>query len=49
MGKLLRTTKLTTFAEALIILISVAAILSALYFFSPGLKTAASKNLKVLR
>jgi OmpA-OmpF porin, OOP family len=45
MGKLLRTTRFTTFAEALIILVSVGAILSAIYFFSPGLKTTASKQL----
>jgi OmpA-OmpF porin, OOP family len=45
MGKLLRTTRFTTFAEALIILVSVGTILSAIYFFSPGLKTTASKQL----
>ncbi len=46
MGKLLRTTRFTTFAEALIILFSVGAILAGIYFFSPGVKTEASKQLQ---
>ena len=45
MGKILRTTKLTTFSELLIVLGSVGAILTAVYFISPGLKTAVSKQL----
>lgn len=45
MGKILRTTKLTTFSELLIVLGGVGAILTAVYFISPGLKTAVSKQL----
>lgn len=45
MGKILRTTKLTTFSELLIVLGGIGAILGAIYFISPGLKTAVSKQL----
>jgi OOP family OmpA-OmpF porin len=45
MGKILRTTKLTTFSELLIVLGGVGAILTAVYFISPGLKTSVSKQL----
>lgn len=45
MGKILRTTKLTTFSELLIVIFGIGAILSAIYFFSPGIKTAVSKQL----
>jgi OmpA-OmpF porin, OOP family len=45
MGKILRTTKLTTFSELLIVLGGVGAILTGVYFLSPGLKTAVSKQL----
>lgn len=45
MGKILRATKLTTFSELLIVLGGVGAILTAVYFISPGLKTAVSKQL----
>ncbi len=45
MGKILRTTKLTTFSELLIVLGGIGAILTAVYFISPGLKTAVSKQL----
>jgi hypothetical protein len=45
MGKILRTTKLTTFSELLIVVGGIGAILSAIYFISPGIKTAVSKQL----
>jgi OmpA-OmpF porin, OOP family len=45
MGKILRTQKLTTFAEFLILLGVVAAVLGAIYYFSPGLRTEVSKQL----
>ncbi|WP_394759642.1 OmpA family protein [Flavobacterium sp.] len=45
MGKILRTTKLTTFSELLIVAGGIGAILGAIYFISPGIKTAVSKQL----
>ncbi|WP_309607933.1 OmpA family protein [Flavobacterium sp.] len=45
MGKILRTTKLTTFSELLIVVGGIGAILGAIYFISPGIKTAVSKQL----
>ncbi|MEO8516610.1 MAG: OmpA family protein [Flavobacterium sp.] len=45
MGKILKTEKLTTFSELLIVLGGVGAILTGVYFVSPGLKTAVSKQL----
>jgi OmpA-OmpF porin, OOP family len=45
MGKILRTTKLTTFSELLIVIGGIGAILGAVYFISPGIKTAVSKQL----
>jgi OmpA-OmpF porin, OOP family len=45
MGKILRTEKLTTFSELLIVGAVIAAILSAIYYFSPGLRTSVSKQL----
>ncbi len=45
MGKILRTTKLTTFSEFLIVAGGIGAILAAIYFISPGIKTAVSKKL----
>jgi OmpA-OmpF porin, OOP family len=45
MGKILRTTKLTTFSEFLIVAGGIGAILGAIYFISPGIKTAVSKQL----
>jgi OmpA-OmpF porin, OOP family len=46
MGKIFRSEKLTTFSELLISLGVIGAVLAALYFFSPGLKTAVSKKLE---
>jgi OmpA-OmpF porin, OOP family len=45
MGKFLRTEKLTTFSELLIVVAGIGAILGAVYFISPGIKTAMSKQL----
>ncbi len=45
MGKILRTEKLTTFSELLIVVGGIGAILGAIYFISPGIKTAVSKQL----
>lgn len=45
MGKILRTEKLTTFSELLIVVGTIGAILSAIYYFSPGLRTSVSKQL----
>jgi OmpA-OmpF porin, OOP family len=45
MGKILRTTKLTTFSEFLIVAGGIGAILGGIYFLSPGIKTAVSKQL----
>jgi OmpA-OmpF porin, OOP family len=45
MGKILRTTKLTTFSELLIVVGGIGSILGAIYFISPGIKTAVSKQL----
>ena len=45
MGKILKINKLTTFSELLIVIAGIGAILAAVYFISPGLKTAVSKQL----
>lgn len=45
MGKILRTEKLTTFSELLIVIVAIGAILGAVYYISPGIKTAISKQL----
>nr|WP_294934595.1 OmpA family protein [uncultured Flavobacterium sp.] len=45
MGKILRTEKLTTFSELLIVVGAVGAILTGVYFASPGIRTAVSKQL----
>lgn len=45
MGKILKINKLTTFSELLIIVAAIGAILTTIYFVSPGLKTAVSKQL----
>lgn len=46
MGKILRTQKLTTLSELLIVLAIIGAVLTGLYFLSPGLKTEAAKRLQ---
>jgi len=45
MGKILRTEKLTTFSELLIVIAGIAVILGGVYYLSPGIKTAVSKQL----
>lgn len=45
MGKILRTEKLTTLSELLIVIVAIGAILGAVYYISPGIKTAISKQL----
>jgi OmpA-OmpF porin, OOP family len=46
MGKIFKSEKLTTFSELLIALGVIGAILTAIYFLSPGLKTSMSKKLE---
>lgn len=45
MGKILRTQKLTTFSELIIVIAGIGAILGGVYYLSPGIKTAVSKQL----
>jgi outer membrane protein OmpA-like peptidoglycan-associated protein len=45
MGKILRTEKLTTLSELLIVIAGIGAILGGIYLVSPGIKTAISKQL----
>jgi OOP family OmpA-OmpF porin len=45
MGKILRTQKLTTFSELLIVVVAIGAILGGVYYLSPGIKMAVSKQL----
>lgn len=45
MGKILRTKKLTTLSELLIVIFVIGGILSAIYYLSPGLRTGISKQL----
>ncbi len=45
MGKILRTKKLTTLSELLLVLVAIGGILAAVYYLSPGLRTAVSKQL----
>ena len=46
MGKILKTKKLTTFAEGLIVAVGLAIVLTAVYFFAPGLRVGGSKTLE---
>lgn len=48
MGKILRTSKLTTLSELIIVIIVLGAILSAVYYFSPGLRVGEAKKLDEL-
>lgn len=48
MGKILRTNKLTTFSELLIVLVVIGGISAALYYFSPGLRVDDAKQLAQL-
>jgi OmpA-OmpF porin, OOP family len=48
MGRILKIQKLTTLAEAVIVVLGVSLILGAVYMYSPGLRVAVSKQLSVL-
>ncbi|WP_103072149.1 OmpA family protein [Aquimarina sediminis] len=48
MGKILRTKKLTTLSELLIVIILLGAILGAVYYFAPGLRVGEAKQLDEL-
>ena len=48
MGAILKVNKLTTFSEVLVIVATVAVVLSGVYFFAPGLRVSASKQLSAL-
>ena len=45
MGKILRTQKLTTLSELLIVIVGIGGVLAGIYFVSPGIRTAVSKKL----
>lgn len=48
MGKILRSSKLTTLSELLIVVVVVGGILGAIYYFSPGLRVGEAKQLDQL-
>ena len=48
MGKILKVSKLTTLAEGLILAVGLIIVLGGVYWFSPGLRVAASKQLSAL-
>ncbi|WP_108866778.1 OmpA family protein [Aquimarina aquimarini] len=48
MGKILRTKKLTTLSELIIVIIILGAILGAVYYFAPGLRVGKAKQLEEL-
>jgi len=48
MGAILKTKKLTTLAEGIIVTLAIAVLLVGVYFVSPGLRVTASKQLKGL-
>ncbi len=48
MGKILRTKKLTTLSELIIVIILLGAILGAVYYFAPGLRVGQAKQLDQL-
>ncbi|KAA1246834.1 OmpA family protein [Aquimarina sp. RZ0] len=48
MGKILRTKKLTTLSELIIVLILLGGILGAVYYFAPGLRVGEAKQLDEL-
>jgi OmpA-OmpF porin, OOP family len=45
MGKILRTKKLTTLSELLIVVLGIGGILTTVYYLSPGLRTGEAKQL----
>jgi OmpA-OmpF porin, OOP family len=48
MGKILRTSKLTTLSELILVVIVLGAILGAVYYFAPGLRVGEAKKLESL-
>lgn len=48
MGKILRMSKLTTLSELLIVVVVLAIVLSAVYYFAPGLRVGEAKQLEQL-
>jgi outer membrane protein OmpA-like peptidoglycan-associated protein len=48
MGKILKTQKLTTLAEGIIVTVVLAIILGGVYMFAPGLRISASKEMQAL-
>lgn len=48
MGKILRTSKLTTLSELLLVTVVIGLILGAVYYFSPGLRVGEAKQLEAL-
>jgi outer membrane protein OmpA-like peptidoglycan-associated protein len=48
MGAILKTKKLTTLAEAIILVVGLAVVLSGVYYFAPGLRVAVSKQMTAL-
>ena len=48
MGKILRTKKLTTLSELLIVIVILGGILGAVYYFAPGLRVGTAKQLDEL-
>lgn len=48
MGKILRTSKLTTLSELLIVIVVIGGILASVYYFSPGLRVGEAKQLDKL-
>ena len=46
MGKILRTKKLTTLSELLIVIFGIGGILGAIYYLAPGILTPPSKQLE---
>lgn len=48
MGKILRTSKLTTLSELIIVIVVIGSILGAVYYYSPGLRVGEAKQLDQL-
>ena len=48
MGKILKTQKLTTLAEGIIVLVALAIVLGGVWMFAPGLRVSASKEMQAL-
>jgi outer membrane protein OmpA-like peptidoglycan-associated protein len=48
MGAILKTKKLTTLAEAIILVVGLAVVLSGVYYYAPGLRVAVSKQMTAL-